>query len=116
MGKKIIIPGLNNNEFSIFVKEADMITFILKDLDNGVLIEERILLAIDLFRLFASDTGKIILKNKSKLRKIMRRKIEEFSLDEHGKENDTLMDLMDDMLTYLNNVDNNEQVENNMQE
>ena len=46
----------------------------------------------------------------------MRRKIEECSLDERGKENDTLMDLMDDMLTYLNNVENNEQVENNTQE
>ena len=111
----MIIPGLNNNELSMFVKETKRLTDLLQP-GNGVLGEERILIAIDVFRLYASETGKIILKNKQKLRIIMRRKIEECSLDERGKEKDTLMDLMDDMLTYLNNVENNEQVENNTQE
>ena len=111
----MIIPGLNNNEFSMFLKESKRLTELLKP-GNGVPNEERILIAIDLFRLYASDTGKIILKNEQKIRKTMRRKIEECSLDERCKENDTLMDLMDDMLTYLNNVENNEQVENNTQE
>ena len=111
----MIILGLNNNEFSLFKQESNRLSKLLQP-GSGVLIEERILLAIDLFRLYASETGKIFIKNTPKLRKIMRRKIEECSLDEQCKKNDTLMDLMDDMLTYLNNVDNNEQVENNMQE
>ena len=110
----IIIHGLNNNEFSMFLKESKRLTDLLQP-GNGAPNEERILIAIDLYRLYASETGKIILKYEQKIRKIMRRKIEECSLDEHGKKNDTLMDLMDDMLTYLNNVENNMQVENNEQ-